>query len=440
MNQSSRLKKNQQVTLRDLRTVTVLDKLGEGGQGTVYRVRLNDTNKEKALKWFFIEKVRDPKEFYTNLKENVENGSPSPAFIWPEELTEWQNGTFGYIMELFPPNHFEYSSYLRANTQFASYEAMVNAAINIVLAFKDLHNKGYNYQDLNDGNFTIDPTSGDVRICDNDNVMGHGQTSGILGKARYMAPEVVRGDKRPDKLTDRFSLAIILFMLLVGDHPLEGKKTNVPALTNKYDRRFFGFEPLFIFDEQDDSNRPIEGLHRNAVALWDYYPSYIKKAFQQSFSQESMLNSKNRLLEQVWLHLLIRLKSSIINCPYCQCELFLQNEGETHCIECQQLILPAGYLCFEKKRANIDIRIPIYRGIVLYDYHMTPSSEDFLTQAGIILTKPGKIGLKNLTKENWSLLTPDGKTRIRKPGEVTILAKNIKIDFGNGNIASIQSD
>ena len=29
---------------------------------------------------------------------------------------------------------------------------------------------GYSYQDLNDGNFFINPQSGDVLICDNDNV------------------------------------------------------------------------------------------------------------------------------------------------------------------------------------------------------------------------------------------------------------------------------
>lgn len=37
-----------------------------------------------------------------------------------------------------------------------------------------LHRHGYSYQDLNDGNFFINPESGDVLICDNDNVMPQG--------------------------------------------------------------------------------------------------------------------------------------------------------------------------------------------------------------------------------------------------------------------------
>lgn len=36
--------------------------------------------------------------------------------------------------------------------------------------------------------------------------MGHGEHSGIEGKQIYMASEVVRGEKQPDKNTDRYSL------------------------------------------------------------------------------------------------------------------------------------------------------------------------------------------------------------------------------------------
>ena len=58
----------------------------------------------------------------------------------------------------------------------------------------------------------INPSNGDVMICDNDNVMANNERSGILGKARYMAPEIVAGGI-PDKYSDRFSLSVILFML-----------------------------------------------------------------------------------------------------------------------------------------------------------------------------------------------------------------------------------
>jgi len=437
MAQSSRLKKGQKVSLADGRIVTATGRLGEGGQGTVYKVLIEGTREERALKWYFIENVKEPKTFYENLKGNIKIGTPSPSFVWPEELTEWVNGTFGYIMRIFPREYKSFSKYLNALARFGSYDAMVNAALNIVAAFKELHNKGYNYQDLNDGNFSINPSTGDVLICDNDNVMGHGQSAGVLGKARYMAPEVVRGEKTPDRQTDRFSLSVVLFMLLVGNHPLEGSKTNVPCLTDKFDKKFFGTEPLFIFDENDAENCPRTGLHQNAIDFWPCFPSYIQAAFKRSFSQESLLQAKGRLLEQEWLHLLVQLKSSIVKCPHCDQDMFLESKGHTKCAECGKKVTSVGYLKFVKKRSNVEICVPICEGVCLYDYHMSESSEDYLDVAATVLVKPGKFGLKNTSKYRWTVISSEGKTSTKQPDEIALLSLGSKIDFGNGNIAEI---
>ncbi len=62
-------------------------------------------------------------------------------------------------------------------------------------------------------------------ICDNDNVSEYGDNSGIAGKCRYMAPEVVRHEAKPSIHTDRFSLAVVLYKMLFVEHPLEGKRT-----------------------------------------------------------------------------------------------------------------------------------------------------------------------------------------------------------------------
>ena len=431
------LSKNQQVELESGRTATVIEKLGEGGQGVVYRVTLDDTGEQRALKWYFKDKFSDARKFYNNLINNIRVGSPSAQFVWPEEITKWSDyESFGYIMKIFPAGYESFSKFLLSRVRFQSVQAMVNAGLNMVAAFKALHNKGYNYQDLNDGNFSINPATGEVLICDNDNVVGHGENSGVLGKARYMAPEVVRGDKQPDKITDRYSLAVILFMLFIGDHPLEGKKTNVPALTNKYDKRFFGTEPLFIYDKTDDSNAPVPGLHKNALAMWKYFPSFVKAAFQESFSQESLLQGRGRLLEQDWFNILMRLKSSIVKCPKCGEEIFLESDRETICGN--HKIKPAGYLNFDK-RSNQAVTVPIFKDAVLYNYHVD-NSEDFKTVAAVMKEKPGKFGLENKTNRRWTITAQDGKTAIKQPGETLVLRENFKIDFGNGIFAQVISN
>ena len=422
------LSRNQQVRLRDGRTITVIDKLGIGGQGIVYKVRL-ESGEMRALKWYFEKKLDNPEAFYRHLSQNIEAGSPSPAFIWPEELTEWVDGTFGYIMPLYPQGYVGFSKFITARTNFKSIDAMINAAIGIVTAFMDLHNKGYNYQDLNDGNFSIRPDTGDVLICDNDNVGGHGFESGILGKSRYMAPEVMRKEKKPDKLTDRFSLAVVLFILLVGDHPLEGKRTNVPALTSKYEKRFFGEMPLFIFDPKDDSNRPVPGLHRNAIAKWPYFPSFLQEAFITSFSQDSLKKGNGRLLETMWKQVLVRLKASLVKCPHCHADVFAESKPFS-CTSCGKAIKPAGYIKFPK-RANVAILVPIMGGARLFASHID-ENEQGDEVAAHVLEKPGKFGLKNESGSKWTVTSPNGTQAVKNPGEVAVIGAGFKLDFGRG--------
>lgn len=182
------LKNNSSIILTNGATAKVIKELGRGGQGIVYLVEVG--GQQMALKWYLNPM---PKKFYNNLEDNISKGAPSDAFLWPEYLTTKQKGSFGYIMKIRPQGYHEFGHYLLARARFKSFDAMVNAAMKICEGFKSLHLSGLSYQDLNDGNFFIHPETGDVLICDNDNIFPDGDNSGILGKARYMAPEVVIG-------------------------------------------------------------------------------------------------------------------------------------------------------------------------------------------------------------------------------------------------------
>jgi serine/threonine protein kinase len=181
------------ILTKNFKKITVESKLGEGRQGAVYRVDYD--GQPKALKWYTTAQ-KSPKKFYENLENNIKHGAPANAFLWPEGITEKPakaGDTFGYIMNLRPDDYESFSKFLVGKVGFASITARVNAALRITEGFRELHLKGYSYQDLNDGNFFINPKNGDVLICDNDNVSEYGKNSGIAGKARYMAPEVVLG-------------------------------------------------------------------------------------------------------------------------------------------------------------------------------------------------------------------------------------------------------
>lgn len=318
--------------------VKVVKYLASGGQGDVYIV--NYQGKQKALKWYKTV-GNDPKAFYKNLERNVKSGSPDKTFLWAEAIVRDSDGSFGYIMDLIPKEYHELSEFIIArDVKFPSFKAVVEACIHIVSAFRILHNKGYSYQDLNDGNFFINPQTADVLICDNDNVAPNGTNMGVIGKPRYMAPEIVmgKGNVLPNTQTDRFSLAVIIFILLCNNHPLEGARcASIPCMTPQIAERIYGSDALFLYDPNDKSNRPIKNIHKNVIRRWDVLPKYVQDAFLTSFSQDAIKHPEKRLRELDWLKVLTRFKSDIVKCP-CGNEVFITNASDTVCDGCNKMV------------------------------------------------------------------------------------------------------
>src|SRR5207244_4661707 len=114
--------------------------------------------------------------------------------------------------------------------------------------------KGLCYRDINYNNVFFDPDTGEVRVCDNDNVDINGQPGEIGGTPSFMAPEIVRGEALPSIETDRHSLAVLLFLMFLMHHPLEGRReAAIHCLDNPARRQLYGAQPVFIFDPSDPS-------------------------------------------------------------------------------------------------------------------------------------------------------------------------------------------
>ena len=186
-----------QVRLHNGTTCKIKKELGRGGQGIVYLVDYN--GKDYALKWYTM---TCSEAFYQNLERNAKNGAPSANFLWPEAVTEHQNGSWGYLMKLRPQGYEEIGQFMLAKARFHDVNCLLKACLQICTAFQLLHIRGLSYQDMNDGNFFINPKTGDVLICDNDNVAPNGVNMGIAGKSGYMAPEIVEKEKMPNLYTD----------------------------------------------------------------------------------------------------------------------------------------------------------------------------------------------------------------------------------------------
>lgn len=408
------LKTNQRVPLEIGGSCTVKRELGRGGQGIVYLVDLN--GKDMALKWYT---TIPGEQFYKNLKKNIDAKAPSDAFIWPEYLTKMHDGQFGYVMKLFPQGYYDFSDFLLAKQKFKSFYAMLNAAMKICDAMKILHRLGYTYQDLNDGNFCIRPTDGDVLICDNDNVVPQGQQSGIKGKMRYMAPEIVTGGM-PDKYSDRFSFSVILFMLFFNNHPLEGAKVaGCPCLTEKYEKEFYGTKPEFVFSPEG-GNRPVKSMHKNVLLRWKVFPMILRKTFCEQFSNEKVTNPQSRILETEWQKIIATLRDETVVCPKCKESTFVDDSTQNCCINCGFKIDISRQIKLGKR--NI-ILVPKSR-IYLNNDNTPDAFVDILANDSRVYT------LTNLGTESWSVETPSGKVRSLANRETMPVKAGMKINFG----------
>lgn len=419
--------KGEKIPLQNGQSAEILQKLGEGGQGVVYCVKLSGT--EYALKWYHKGAVQNTRRFYKNLENNIRLGAPSPAFLWPLFLTKEQGGSFGYIMELRPPKYVEFSDFLLAKVHFGSLSAAANAALNITNGFRELHRKGFSYQDLNDGNFFIDPNSGEVLICDNDNVAPYGESLGIAGKARYMAPEVVRNMKRPDIMTDRLSLTVVLFRLLFLDHPLEGRRVvESPCLTEELELKFYGKEPVFIYDKDDDSNRPVRGVHANALRFWWMYPKFVRDMFTDALSKDAMSGNTPRPTDNDWQICFTKLRDCIVKCP-CVSETFLDLSGDSLCINCGLKIPKPPVLHTQNRYAVV-----LFPGIKLYRCHTDRDSDDYREVTGEVIRNPKNPaiwGLRNISDKTWNAKAKDGSVKQIGKNDVLVITRTEQIEFTN---------
>jgi eukaryotic-like serine/threonine-protein kinase len=283
----------------------------------------------------------------------------------------------------------------------------------------------------------FDPNTGHVLICDNDNVGIDNETrTGVLGTPRFMAPEIVRGEAKPSTKTDLFSLAVLLFYIFMVHHPLEGKRESeircfdLPAMTQLY-----GSNAVFIFDPHNDSNRPIPGYQQNAIDYWEIYPQFLRDLFIKAFTDGIAYPDSGRVQETEWRSAMIRLRDSIIYCPYCAAENFYDPEA------LKRSQVPTCWSCAQEMRLPPRIRIDKNRNVIMlnhdsqiYPHHVNDQTPYDFSQPIACVSQnpknPGIWGLKNLSIEKWVATTADGSIKDIAPGQNITLAVGTKINFG----------
>ena len=421
------LKQGTKIPLSNGSTAIVKSLLGEGGQGAVYLASVD--GKDYALK---IYTKRPNKKFMENLMDNIRKGAPTHHFLWAKWAVDSPKYA-GYVMDVRPKEYVEFSRFLVAKARFASWSAVIRAAMEITYAFRELHRAGLSYQDLNDGNFFFNPNTGSVLICDNDNVCPPDTNLGIQGKCRYMAPEVILRKNNPNNLSDYFSLSVILFMLLMNNHPLDGKRVaSVPCLSDAIERHVYGEHPIFIYDTKDDSNRPVSGVHMNVIRRWKLFPQFVRDTFIKQFSAEVMANPNKRMSDNEWLKVLQQLRNQTILCG-CGNETFVELGTDAFCFNCRKTLGKPLTLSVDKQQ------IVLYPNMRLYA-NQTSTKDDAFTATGEVIRSaknPSVWGIVNRTQDTWICTLPDGRTIDVEPNRGFPIYKGMSVHFSSNKIGKI---
>ncbi len=426
------LKVGQEVISREGGDVLKVEQfLGGGGQGEVYRVNLKGN--ALALKWYHPQAIN--KVYQKNLERLIGIGPPNDNFLWPLKLIcDSDLEGFGYVM-LLRDNAYRGIVDLMKRRIEPSFRTLTRAGFNLAHSFLQLHSKGMCYSDISFGNLFLHPESGDVLICDNDNCIFDGEKASIKGTPRFMAPEVVKG-QNPNTQADLFSLAVLLFYMFFLHHPLEGKKEaaikcfDLPAM-----KKLYGFEPIFIFDPEDDSNRPLPGLHDNALIYWPLYPRFFRDLFTRAFTVGIEDPINGRVRETEWRAAMFKLHDSIIYCNSCGVENFFDIDAisddpdyRVTCWSCQKEVTLPLVLHMNHRfiALNYDTKI--------YPHHVDArAAYDFSYPVARISRhphKPGVWGLKNSGVTTWVSTAENGRISNVEPGKNITLTSGTRINFG----------
>ena len=296
------LKKGDKITLQNNSIVVVSTdiELGHGGQGHVYRVT-NDDGDEYALKWITEKKFfkQNNPEYYkrvyklANHKDVREKGLKN--FALPIELTEIEeSGQFGYLMEIMPEKMVPLGKILSGSRNFSLFDVELTACRNIARSFSILARYHSMFTDINEGSIFIDLDTGDVKICDCDNIAFEGDKVTSIGKMGFMAREVCL-KKECSCQSDCFSIAVLFYYILFRDDPFSGKKWEGVVCGNKEDKKKYITEPIFTMDPDTEENRPRQEIIDN----WNKVPDDIKECFYDSLAH-GIDNKKQRTKANTW--------------------------------------------------------------------------------------------------------------------------------------------
>jgi serine/threonine protein kinase len=203
----------------------ILEKLGEGGMGVVYKAHDTKLDRDVALKFLPIELTKDPNASERFIQEAKAASALSHPNICTIHDIQEHDGQLFIVME------FVDGQTLRdAVGAFHGTPLQLKRAIDIGIQIADglaaAHEKGIVHRDIKPENIMV-RRDGIVQIMDFGLAKLRGTVTRLtkegstVGTVAYMSPEQVQGQEA-DHRSDIFSLGVLLYEVFTGQLPFTG--------------------------------------------------------------------------------------------------------------------------------------------------------------------------------------------------------------------------
>ncbi|MEM6688535.1 MAG: serine/threonine-protein kinase [Planctomycetota bacterium] len=230
----------------------LIDELGRGGMGVVYRAKHMKLDRLVAIKMILAGQFASPQSIQRfALEAETAARLDHPGIVPIYEIGQSGENHF-FSMKLIDGKPLSE----RRDEYQSDQRKCVELLVKVAEAVKHAHQRGVLHRDLKPANVLID-SSGEPLLTDLglakqlDNESGFTQTGLVLGTPGFMAPEQASGKSDMTVAVDIYALGAILYWLITGQAPVSGESAFEVV------KRTIEEEPASLRDVRADADRDL---------------------------------------------------------------------------------------------------------------------------------------------------------------------------------------